>query len=404
VRWGSSERQVKRLKVGVRRHGPAALPHKNRGRKPKHALPETTRRLIVEVASGPYRGASCPHISELLAQGHDILVSPRTVHRVLAASSLNRARRRSPRRHRTRPRMPQEGLLVQCDASLHHWLEDRGLQCSLLGAVDDATSKILGLVFRPQEDLRGYLQLMHDVISRHGVPHTLYTDRHSIFFSAQRDNPTIEDQLAGTTPRSQFGHALDRLGIHHVASHSPQARGRIERLWGTLHQRLVVELRRAAISSLDDANAFLAGFIEHFNSSFAVLPEDPSPAFGPAPARADLLVALAFRDTRKASRASTISYRGQTYQLATEHGRVAALRPRDTVTVLTRLDGSLRALYGDKPYRLTPVPLPARPQAAPTPVPAPKTPYRPPAEHPWKSASYQAYLRRRAALSTTPGG
>jgi len=161
---------VKRLKVGVRRHGPAALPHKNRGRKPKHALPETTRRLIVEVASGPYRGASCPHISELLAQGHDILVSPRTVHRVLAASSLNRARRRSPRRHRTRPRMPQEGLLVQCDASLHHWLEDRGLQCSLLGAVDDATSKILGLVFRPQEDLRGYLQLMHDVISRHGVP------------------------------------------------------------------------------------------------------------------------------------------------------------------------------------------------------------------------------------------
>ena len=138
---------MKRLKVGVRRHGPAALPHKNRGRKPKHALPETTRRLIVELAGGPYRNASCPHISELLAQGHDILVSPRTVHRVLAASSLNRARRRPPRRRRTRPRMPQEGLLVQCDASLHQWLEDRAPQCSLLSSC--TTSSLVTACRRP---------------------------------------------------------------------------------------------------------------------------------------------------------------------------------------------------------------------------------------------------------------
>jgi len=382
-----SERQVKRLKGGLKREGLAALAHKNRGRKPKHAIPEEVRRQVVSLATTAYHDASCQHMAELLHRYQGINLSSRSIRRLLAQAGIpNPHTRKAPRRRRSRDRMPREGLLIQCDSSPFNWLEDRGPKLTLHGAIDDATGKILGLLFRPQEDLHGYLLALQQVVTNYGVPHSLYSDRHTIFFSPKKDKLSIEDELAGRkVPLTQFGQALHQLGITHIPARSPQAKGRVERLWGTLQHRLLVELRLAGVSNADQANAFLPGFIDSFNQRFAVEPAETQSAFRPAPPPGELNRILALKIDRKASNGSLISYSGQTYQLVDEHGAIALLRPRSTVNIFCHLDGSISALYDNKPYRLKPFTTPAPVAKQPSknhdsPRPQPK----PAKDHPWR--------------------
>lgn len=382
---GLSERQVKRLKGRMRREGMAALAHGNRGRQPVHAIPVAVREQVVKLAGSLLKDASCEHVAELLADGRGVAISARSVRRILArAGFVNRHARRCPRRHRSRDRMPQEGLLVQYDASPYAWLEDRGPSCSLHGAIDDATGKLLGLYFRPEEDLVGHLMVLKQMLGRHGVPRRLYSDRHTIFFSPMMDKLSIEDELRGhRVARTQFGQVLEELGVVHIPARSPQAKGRVERLWGTLQHRLVVELRLAGIGSLEEANAFLPAYMEKHNRRFAVPPAQLESAFSPAPDRLDQVVCL--RHSRKVSNGSTISYLGRTYQLVTPRGAVVSLRPRSEVTVLCHLDGSLSARHDGSPYRLskfiTPRPASGSPMAH---APGPRATPKPAADHPWK--------------------
>jgi len=385
---GLGERQVKRLKGRLLKEGVAALAHKNRGRKPAHAVPQHVRDRVIELSQGLYHDASCQQMSELLAEHEGIVLSAKTIRRILSSSSIPiRYTRRSPRGRRCRDRMPQEGLLVQGDASPFHWLEDRGPELALHGFIDDATGKILGLYFRLEEDLHGYLQVLGQMLSNHGIPRSLYTDRHTILISPKKDKLTIQEELAGkVVALTQFGQAIQDLGITHIGARSPQAKGRIERLWRTLQGRLVIELRIAGISTIEDANRFLPGFIQRYNARFAVQPADPTLAFSPAPNPDELRRILSRREPRKASQGSTISYSGCTYQLVNDHGTVVPLRPRSEVIVLKHLDSSLSALYNGKLYSLKKLAHPvAVDQAAPAlDSPAPRRTYKPPMDHPWR--------------------
>lgn len=385
---GLSERQVKRLKGGMKQQGVAFLAHKNRGRKPKHAVPEEVSSRVVTLAQHEFQGASCVHMAELLAQYEGINLSPRTIRRILANAGIpNPHGHKASRRRRSRDRLPQEGLLVQCDASPYAWLENRGPKLALLGAIDDATGKILGLCFRPEEDTLGYLQLLSQILTHHGVPHALYSDRHTIFFSPKNGKLSIEEELAGKqVPLTQFGRALDELHIRHIPARSPQAKGRVERLWGTLQHRLIIELRLAGVSTLEEANAFLPGFIARFNERFATEPADPQPAYRPCPPQDVLRRILCLKHDRKATRGSTISYNGQMYQLVDRRGNVVPLRPHATVTVLTHLDGTTSALYEGKPFSLlvfSQTGPSTKPQSRPQPK-GERAPYRPPQDHPWR--------------------
>ncbi|WP_406677547.1 ISNCY family transposase [Moorella sp. ACPs] len=351
---GLSERQVIRLKERMKAEGVAGLAHKNRGRTPKHAVPKDTKEKVVLLARGPLRDASCQQVAELLEEFYGITLSAKTVGRILKEAGIPLAHtHRSPKRQKSRERLPQEGLLSQLDASPFAWLEDRGPELTLHGAIDDATGKVQGLYFTLNECLEGYFQVLFQVVQNFGVPRSLYSDRHTIFFSPKRDRLSIEEELAGqTAPLTQFGRAIAELGINHIPARSPQAKGRIERLWGTLQGRLVVELRLAGISTLEEANAFLPGFIQRFNRRFAVTPANPEPAYGPCPPPARLEQILSWRQERKASRGSSISYLGHTYQLVDTRGSVVPLRPGASVEVLTHLDGSLSAIYGGNRYLL----------------------------------------------------
>jgi hypothetical protein len=246
------------------------------------AKPQEAIEQVVHLARTVYAGCNQQHLRDLLAERDGIEWSRATVHRVLAGAGLLEPPARRPRQHRRRrERRSQAGQLVQIDASPHAWLEDRGPRLSLLSAIDDATGEVVAALFRAQEDAHGYLLMMRQLVERHGRPLAVYHDRHSIFRPPTASAEPLADELAGRRPLTQVGRLFEELGITSIAAHSPQAKGRVERLFGTLQDRLVVELRLAGADSLETANAVLAGYRTRFNAQFAVAPTQPGSAYRP---------------------------------------------------------------------------------------------------------------------------
>ena len=229
------------------------------------------------MASTTYAGANHTHLTELLREREGIDLGRQTVHRILTRAGIPSPRKRRPPKHRVRrPRMPQAGMLVQIDGSLHRWLGEDGPQFTLLLAVDDATSAVVNAVFRPEEDTRGYFDLMQGLIEQWGLPLALYGDRHGVFkFSGTPKH--IQRPVEAT----HFSRAMVELGIQQIFARSPQAKGRVERAAGTFQDRLVTELRLARARTIDQANAVLQDFLPRYNAQFAVLPELPEPAYRP---------------------------------------------------------------------------------------------------------------------------
>jgi len=186
-------------------------------------------------------------------------VSYSTVHRILTDAGIKSPKKHRKRKiHHRRKRKPQKGMLVQIDASPHEWIIG-GSSFDLHGAIDDATGEILALYFTPNECMEGYFEIVRQIISKHGIPISLYSDCHTIFVSPNKGKLSVEDQLAGKTVNlTQFGRAMDELGINIINAGSPQAKGRIERLWGTLQSRLPVEFKIHGITTMEAANAFFS--------------------------------------------------------------------------------------------------------------------------------------------------
>ncbi|HUG49169.1 MAG TPA: ISNCY family transposase, partial [Candidatus Limnocylindria bacterium] len=232
--------------------------------------------------------------------------------------------RRRPRHRSRRQRMAAEGRLLQLDGSRHRWLEERGPWLTLLAAVDDATGKVVAAVFREQEDAAGYLELLREIITRHGLPAAVYRDRHGIFETpAER----IDDGRDTGLP-SQVGRALVELGISSIAARSPQAKGRVERLFGTFQDRLVAELRLAGISERATANAFLAAYLTRHNERFAVAAAEPAGDWLPVPRHLNLERVLVLKYRRKVGKDHTIRLDGRVLQLPRARYAYSAGRSR----------------------------------------------------------------------------
>ena len=345
-----SERQVQRLKKGVVKEGPAFIIHKNRGRKPKHTIPNEVKDLIVELKQSKYDEANFSHFQELIEEHEEIQVSYPTVYRILTNEGIKSPKNHRKRKtHHRRKRKPQKGMLVQIDASPHKWIIG-GKSFDLHGAIDDATGEILALFFTPNECMEGYFEIMRQIIVNHGIPTSLYCDRHTIFVSPNEDKLSIEDQLDGKVANlTQFGRAMQELGINIIKAYSAQAKGRVERLWGTLQSRLPVEFKIHNITSIEAANAFLARFIESFNKKFAVEPENPESAFRNIDPCINLDHILCIKRTRTIIEGSAFSYEGQYYQLIKNGGKAAAI-PKAKLTVLDSPKFGIKAIYADVVY------------------------------------------------------
>src|SRR5450759_727558 len=198
--------------------------------------------------------------------------------------------------------MPQAGMLVQVDGSRHQWFGPDGPWLTLVGAIDDATDDVPYALFRQQEDAQGYLLLLREVVRRHGVPLALYSDRHKIFQSGVKEPATLEEQLAGKLFPTQVRRVLDELGITWIGARSPQAKGRVERLWRTLQDRLYQELRLANINTIEQANAALPTLLARHNSRFRQAPAEPGSAYRRLPAGKRLSDLFCFRYWRTVSK------------------------------------------------------------------------------------------------------
>lgn len=283
---GLSERQLRRLRRAYERKGAKALAHGNRGRRPANTLDAKLKVRVIQLARTRYVGFNQQHFTEMLAEREGIQVSRATVNRILTQAGIVSPRKRRPARaHRRRDRFPRAGMLLQIDGSRHDWLEGRGPFLSLLGAIDDATGEVPWACFREQEDAQGYFEVMRQTVRRKGVPLAIYSDRHSIFFKTREQTLSLAEQLDGRREPTQFGRLLEELGIQLILARSPQAKGRVERLWGTFQDRLTSELRLAGASTLEAAQQALERYLPRHNRRFSVLPQDPTPAWGPAPDR-----------------------------------------------------------------------------------------------------------------------
>ena len=293
---GVSVRQVRRLLGRYRKEGVTAVAHGNRGREPVHKLSEVSRRRVLELAQGPYRGLNHHHLQEVLEEREGVKVSRSSIWRILTAAGVKRPRRRRPPHRRCRrERYPQEGTALQIDGSRHDWLEGRGPYLTLVGAIDDATGIVPYALFREQEDAQGYMLLLGRIIKSKGIPLALYSDRHGIFQRSPKGAWILEEELQGEQQPTQFGRALEELGIRPIFAFSPQAKGDIERLFGTLQDRLVAELRLAGATTMEQANQVLELFLQRFNARFAVPAAQGGSAYREPPEHLDLDGVLCFK-------------------------------------------------------------------------------------------------------------
>ncbi len=350
-----SERHSWRLLAAYRKEGVVALAHGNRGRQPVHVISEDVRDRVRALAQGKYQGFNHSHMTEVLTEREGLHVSRSSVRRILLGIGVKSPRKRRAPRHRSRrERYPQEGMLLQIDGSRHDWLEGRGPHLCLIGAIDDATGKVPYALFRDQEDTQGYFLLLRRIVADQGIPMALYHDRHSIFERPKSDPESLEEQLEGMRRPTQFGRLLGELDITSISARSPQAKGRIERLWGTCQDRLVSELRLAGACTLEQANRVLREFLSRHNERFSVPAPEPGSAFREPGEGFDPDKVFCFKYYRTVGPDNVVRLGEHRLQIRPTNGRLSYARAR--VEVHERLDGSLAAYYQGECLATQPAP------------------------------------------------
>ncbi len=341
---GISVRQFRRLRAAYRKEGAAGLVHGNRGQPSPRRTSAEKREQVVALMQGKYVGLNDCHLTEKLRKVEKLPLSRELVRQLrLEAKLPAKRKRRAPEHRHRRERSARVGAMVLIDGSQHDWLEGRGPVFTLVGAIDDASGQILALAVRDEEDMHGYMAMLGQILRERGIPLTLYGDRFGALVRND-DHWSIEEQLAGSQRPTLFGQLLEELGITFIAAHSPQAKGRVERMWNTLQDRLTSELRVLGLATLEEVVAYLPTYIAEHNAKFAVPARETQAAWRSAPRDIDQL--LACRYTRKVARDNTASIPGRWIQLPPRaHG---SSWQGCTVEVRECLDGSALVLHGDK--------------------------------------------------------
>ena len=390
-------RQVRRLAKRVRAEGDRGVVHRLRGRPSNRRLSEKVRAKALALLRRPeYRDFGPTLGSEHVAR-RDVLVSRETLRKWMVQDGLWRGRRQKIEQiHTWRERRPAFGELVMMDSSDHAWLEGRGPRIWLIAMIDDASSRLWAR-FVEQDTTAENLRTLRGWLERYGRPLALYTDRDSIFVT-----PRTREQIAlwGPAPPTDFEAALDELGIEWIAAYSPQAKGRVERLFETLQDRLLKELRVARVSTLEDANRFLEEcFLPFWEQRFTLEPRQPQDAHRPL-GKVDLDSVLCLRETRKVTSDYTLSLDRHRWAIPRDQVRPGLRSAR--VLVERRLDGSLWARFRGHRLQLRPAPA-ASPSGLRPPVLAakasrPRKPWHPPKDHPWLQSMRLHMLKRSLLL------
>jgi transposase len=330
---GLSERQARRLVRGVRERGEKGVIHGLRGRPSNRRLPEGMRVQVLSLYQERYPDFGSTFATEKLLECDGIMVSDETLRTWLIEAGFWKKRRKRSAYRQWRPRKECFGQMVQMDGSHHAWLEDRGPELVLMGYIDDATNTVYGRFY----DYEGTLPAMGSFkgyVKRYGLPMSVYLDRHTTYKSSKK--LTEWDKIEGIESLSQFERALKELGVEVIHALSPQAKGRVERLFGVLQDRLVKEMRLRGIRTKDQANAFLEMYLPRHNERFGVCPAHEADVHVTLPSHIDLDEYLCIKTERTIRKDNTTALNGRLYQLEERGGK--------KVVVQERIDGSMRMI------------------------------------------------------------
>jgi len=358
------QRQVKRLKRRYQTDTVEWVRHGNRGRASPRALADSRREKIVALARGKYAGFNDTHLTEKLNRQEGIEASRETVRRVLRGAGVKSPQKRRPGKYRRRrERMPRLGTMVLTDASREDWLEGRGPALTLIGYQDDATGRLLAGRFQLEpEDTVGYLRQLRAMVEAHGIPISLYRDQHGAF---QRNDKhwTVEEQLAGRQRPTQLGRVLEDLGVQSIRALSPQAKGRIERMWKTFQDRLRSELRLAGARTLEQAIAVLEKFTASYNQQFAVAPRESGSNFRQLSRKLNWDRLFSLKYERVVGKDHVIEFGARSIQLPPVKGKLGYAGAR--VELSHQLNGELHVWLGEERLYSMPLALDYAPGLAP---------------------------------------
>jgi hypothetical protein len=367
---GLSDRQIRRLSKGVKQEGDRGLVHRGRGQPSNRRFPEKAKALTVyEQRYGDFGPTLA---AEKLAERHGITLSVETLRGWLLAKGVTHFRRRPHRAWRARK--AHVGELVQLDGSHHDWLEGRGPRCVLMAHIDDASSRVCARFYEYEGTIPA-MDSFRRYIQQYGIPLAIYADQHTTYQSPVE--PTVAEQLAGVEPASQFGRALRELGGELIPAHSPQAKGRVERLFKTFQDRLIKELRLAGIATLEAANRFLAGYLPIYNRRFAVPPTQAADLHRPKPTNRELDAMLCVKTPCCLRNDFTIAHQGQRYQI---HDTVRATHVQGE----EQIDGTLRITHHGRALGFHAIAARPVPVAEAMTRPRSRRPVTPRPNHPWR--------------------
>jgi len=368
-----SERQVRRIVERIREEGDKGICHRARGKPSHRKFPKKLKDRIIRLYKITYTGFGPTLFTEKLEEREGIGISRETARAWLKEEGLWLTHRRRKAHRAWRERKDHPGEMVQMDGSHHDWFEGRGPECVFMGYIDDATGRVYGR-FYAYEGTIPAMDSFKRYVTKYGLPLAVYLDKHTTYKSP--GTPTPDDELCGREPLSEFGRALAELGVRLIHAHSPQAKGRIERLFNTLQDRLIKEMRLEGIRTIEEANRFLVSYLPRYNRRFAVAPKKEENLHR-SPQGLDLDAILCIRTVRTVRNDHTIQHDKKLYQI---DERIRTTR----VTVEERIDGSMRITYTGAPVRFHQiVARPAPPQNE-RPFVTRSTAHRPSVDHPWR--------------------
>lgn len=432
---GNKKRAAQKLKCSVRtinrliklykEKGKEGFIHGNRDRKPACTIDVDTKSLVIDLYRTKYDEANIKHFSELLAKHENIIVSDTTIRSWLFEENIlsPKAKRKTKKKlknklkalkveaktkkeenkldeeiesldrqeaHPRRPRAAYFGELIQMDASPHIWFGNEVTHLHL--AIDDATGKIVGGYFDEQETLKAYYQVLYQILKNYGIPYKFLTDRRTVF-EYKRKNASSDEKDTYT----QFSYACSQLGIELESSSVPQAKGRVERLNQTLQSRLVIEMRLAGISTIEEANEFLNSYIKEFNDRFALPINSTKTVFETQPNDETINKTLAVLAERKIDTGHCIKFENKYYIPVTKNNTDVYLKKGMTALVIKSFENQLYVNILDQLFALREIP--ERHEKSKnfddTKEPRVHKIYIPPMSHPWKHASFMAFVNKQ---------
>ena len=337
---GISDRQFRRVVKSYREEGPEGLLSKKRGKPSNNRLKDDVKKCIINKLHSTYKDCGPTFVWEKLVKTEGLKVSIESVRQIMIEEGLWKVRKRKRLKlHQRRNRRSNEGELIQMDGSPHDWFEERAPRCCLLGFIDDATSKIKHLQFVKAESTESYFLALTGYIKKHGKPQSYYSDRFSVF---RINNDKEGYRKLGLT---QVGRALKELEVELICANSPQAKGRVERLFNTLQDRLVKEMRLRGIKSIEEGNGYLEEYIEEHNQFYAIEAEKPEDMHK-AENMEKVKRAFCYKEERKLSKNLEISYEGRILQIQSKNAGYTLRGAR--VIVEEALDGTIGISYQGK--------------------------------------------------------